>query len=304
MDARSPYEVHRPVMVGEVLEALSPARGEIFVDLTVGAGGHAFEIASRLGPEGLVIGMDLDEDVLAFARERLAVEGLARSVLFKGNYTGCREALCEAGVEQVDGILLDLGVSSLQLEDVERGFSFSRDGPLDMRMDRDGLTRTAAEIVNRAPEMEISRILWEYGQERFSRRIARALVRERQKAPIKTTGRLASIVARACPRRAYRRIHPATRTFQALRIEVNHELDNLKSVIGIAPGLLRAGGRIAVISFHSLEDRIVKEGFRNGVREGVYRLITAKPLRPSPGEVEVNPRARSARLRSAQRSVQ
>ncbi|MCD6404543.1 MAG: 16S rRNA (cytosine(1402)-N(4))-methyltransferase RsmH [Planctomycetes bacterium] len=303
MDTRSPDEVHRPVMVGEVLEALSPARGEIFVDLTVGAGGHAFEIASRLGPEGLLIGMDLDEDVIEFARERLAEEGLARSVLFQGNYTGCREALGDAEVDQVDGILLDLGVSSLQLGDAERGFSFSRDGPLDMRMDRDGLVTAAAEIVNRAPERELSRIIWEYGQERFSLRIARAIVRERQKAPIETTTRLASIVARACPRRGRWRIHPATRTFQALRIEVNHELDNLKSIIGIAPGLLGAGGRIAVISFHSLEDRIVKEGFRNGAREGVYRLITKKPLRPSPEEVEVNPRARSARLRSAQRSV-
>ena len=290
-------------MVAEVLRELQPAAGETFLDLTVGAGGHAREIARRLGTGGLLLGMDLDREIVRVARKRLEADGLDNFRLYFGNFVDCREALEDAGVERADGVLLDLGVSSLQLDKPERGFSFSGEGPLDMRMDRVGGGQTAADIVNRAPERELERILREYGEERLARRIARMIVAERQAGRIETTGRLAEIAKRAYGGTGRRRIHPATRIFQALRIAVNRELENLREFLKLAPEILNERGRIAVISFHSLEDRIVKEDFRDRARQGTYRLITRKPLRPSPAEVEDNPRARSARLRAAQRSV-
>lgn len=290
-------------MVDEVLEVLAPGTGETFLDLTVGAGGHAREIARRLGGSGLLVGMDLDREIVALAKERLSAEGLDNFELYFGNFVHCRDALEDAGVEAVDGILLDLGVSSLQLGRPERGFSFSGEGPLDMRMDPAGGGETAADIVNRAPEAELARIFREYGEERFARRIARTIVAERQAGRIETTTRLADIARRAYGGGGRRRIHPATRIFQALRIAVNGELENLRDFLDLAPTLLNERGRIAVLSFHSLEDRIVKEDFRSRAGQGAYRLITRKPLRPSPQEVEDNPRARSAKLRAAQRSV-
>ena len=303
MENANATPVHRPVMAAEVLRFLAPAPGETFLDLTVGAGGHAAEIAARLGETGLLVGMDLDEDILKHAERRLSGEGLAESRLFHRSYVECAEVLAEAGVEAVDGILLDLGVSSLQLGEAARGFSFSREGPLDMRMDPSGGGPTAADIVNRAGEEELAQIFFEYGQERLSRRIARRIVYERERGRIETTTELATVAKRAYgPRR--RRIHPATRIFQALRIEVNGELENLKEVLEMAPEILAPGGRIAVISFHSLEDRIVKEDFRGRAADGVYKLLVKKPLRASQGEVEQNPRSRSAKLRAAQRSVQ
>jgi len=288
-------------MVDEVLEVLAVGEGATFLDLTIGAAGHAVEIAGRLGAGGLLIGMDIDPEILRVARARLEDAGFENFRLYHGNFIHCRDALEDAGVEKVDGILLDLGVSSLQLGEPARGFSFSRDGPLDMRMDPGG-GLTAADIVNRAGERELARIFREYGEERLARRIARMIVRERSKERIETTARLARIAERAYGR-ARRRIHPATRIFQALRIAVNRELDNLREFLNMAPELLEQGARIAVISFHSLEDRIVKEDFRSRAREGVYDILTKKPLRPSPQEVEDNPRARSAKLRAAQRSV-
>lgn len=290
-------------MVDEVLEMLAPGAGETFLDLTVGAGGHASEIARRLGGAGLLVGMDLDREIVGLAKERLSAEGLDNFELYFGNFVHCRDALAEAGVETVDGILLDLGVSSLQLDRPERGFSFRGEGPLDMRMDPAGEGETAADILNRAPEAELARIFREYGEERFARRIARMVVAERQAGRIETTTQLARIARRAYAGGAWRRIHPATRIFQALRIAVNRELENLREFLDLAPTLLNERGRIGVISFHSLEDRIVKEDFRGRAGQGAYRLITRKPLRPSPQEVEDNPRARSARLRAAQRSV-
>lgn len=249
--------------------------------------------------------MDVDEEILQVAEARLSGEGFPKCRLFHRSYTECREALAEVGIEKVDGVLLDLGVSSLQLEEAGRGFSFSSEGPLDMRMDRSGAGRKAAEIVRRSPERELERIFREYGEERFARRIARRIVREREKRRIETTGELAAIVARCYPRPKGRgrRIHPATRVFQALRIEVNGELENLKEVLGIAPEILRRGGRIAAISFHSLEDRMVKEDFRDRAAAGLYRIKTKKPVRASAEEVEANPRSRSAKMRAAQRSV-
>jgi 16S rRNA (cytosine1402-N4)-methyltransferase len=302
MEQQSAERVHRPVMVAEVLEVLEPAEGERFLDLTAGAGGHAIEIASRVGPGGLVLGTDFDADILDEARRRAAEAGLANVRLFHGNYADAREFLAESGVERVDGILLDLGVSSLQLNQPERGFSFSQDGPLDMRMDPSSPVPTAEEVVNRASEQELARIIWEYGEERCSRRIARRIVEERRKRRITRTLELAEIVRRACGGRGRQRIHPATRTFQALRIAVNDELENLKSTLAAAPDILEDGGRIAVISFHSLEDRIVKEDFRARAGEGIYEILTRKPLRPSEAEVVANPRSRSAKLRAAIRS--
>lgn len=294
--------VHQPVMVREVLEALAPAPGERFLDLTIGAGGHSFEIASRLGPEGVLVGMDLDAVILEIAGKRLAGPGLARSHLVHGNYLDCRQALAEAGLEKVDGVLADLGASSLQLGAAERGFSFAKDGPLDMRMDAGANATTAEEIVNEAPEGELAEIFWRYGEERFSRRIARRIAEARRAEKITRTGQLAEIIRRAYGRYRSWRINPATKVFQALRIAVNDELGNLKGLLEILPDLVERGGRVAVIAFHSLEDRLVKEDFRSRARSGAYTLITKKPLRPTQAEVEANPRARSARLRAAKRS--
>jgi 16S rRNA (cytosine1402-N4)-methyltransferase len=296
-------EVHRPVMVREVLEVLAPSPGETFLDLTLGAGGHAGEIARRIGPTGTLIGVDADSAILEYARRRLAGTPLERLVIEQGNFAGFGRVLERAGLDKVDGILADLGVSSLQIEEAGRGFSFSREGPLDMRMNRDGAGPTAADVVNREPADELARIFRQYGEERHARRIAEIIVAERAREPIATTTRLAAIAARVYGRRR-QRIDPATRIFQALRIEVNLELDSLQTMLSLAPTLLRKGGRLAVISFHSLEDRIVKDDFRTRADEGLYTLITRKPLRPTPQEVSENPRARSARLRGAQRSVQ
>ena len=302
MTAQYSAGVHNPVMVREVLEVLSPAPGETFLDLTAGAGGHGFEIASRLGPEGLLVAMDRDAKILDIAGKRLTGAGLAQVRLVQGNFLDCRRALADAGVQRVDGILLDLGVSSFQLGDPERGFSFAQDGPLDMRMDPGCETTTAADVVNSAGEEELADIFFRYGQERHARRIARRIAEARRVEKITRTGQLADIIRRAYGRYKWQRIHPATRVFQALRIEVNDELGNLKGMLDIAPGLLREEGRIAVISFHSLEDRIVKEDFRNHARAGLYKLITKKPLRPSQAEIDSNPRSRSAKLRAAKRS--
>lgn len=289
-------------MVSEVLEVLAPAPGERFLDLTVGGGGHSVEIAARLGPRGLLLGMDLDRAVIDIAGKRLEAPGLARCRLYGGNFLECRRVLAAHGLGRVDGILVDLGVSSFQLADAERGFSFTLDGPLDMRMDAAGGGQTASDIVNGAPERELEKIFREYGEERFARRVAKAIVDWRRLGKITRTAQLAEVVRRAYRRYPRHRIHPATKVFQALRIAVNDELGNLRELLEILPDLLEAGGRVAVISFHSLEDRLVKEDFRNRARSGVYSLVTRKPLRPSALEIASNPRSRSAKLRAAKRS--
>jgi 16S rRNA (cytosine1402-N4)-methyltransferase len=290
--------VHRPVLVREALDLLVTKENGVYIDGTVGAGGHAGEILKRLGAGGRLLGIDRDSDILELARERLA--GDARAVLHRGSFEDLEEALQILGVPKVDGIFVDLGVSSLQLDRAERGFSFSKDAPLDMRMDRMG-GGTAAELLEEAPEKELERILKEYGEERFARRIARRIVDERRKHPVRTTAELAALVSRAVPRGAGR-IHPATRTFQALRIAVNGELDRLDAFLDRVPAALAPGGRVAVISYHSLEDRRVKRAFVEAERSGILRRLTRKPVVPSEGEIRENPRARSAKLRVAEMS--
>jgi 16S rRNA (cytosine1402-N4)-methyltransferase len=288
---------HTPVLATEVLQWLRPERGGVFVDCTVGLGGHAHALlaagASRL------IGLDRDADALAVARETLAVFG-ERVALVHADYRDVERELDRRGVDIVDGALADLGVSSMQLEREGRGFSFQRDEPLDMRMDRTR-DQTAADLVARASERELADRIFEYGEERFSRRIARAIVDAREREPIETTGRLAAIVRRAVPVRGYSRIDPATRTFQALRIWVNRELEGLDRFLERLVGRLRDGARFVVISFHSLEDRIVKHTFRALERGGGLRVLTKKPATAGDAELQRNPRARSAKLRAAER---
>jgi 16S rRNA (cytosine1402-N4)-methyltransferase len=289
---------HVPVMTAEILQHLRPERGGLFVDCTVGLGGHARALleagATRL------VGMDRDRDALASAQAALA-PWAARVELVHSDYREIDEVLDARRIATVDGALADLGVSSLQFEAPGRGFSFQRDEPLDMRMDQSGGAR-AADLVAHASEQELADAIFRYGEERFSRRIARALVEARREAPVDTTGRLATIVRRAIPRRGFARIDPATRTFQALRIWVNRELDGLDRFVEAAAKRLRIGARLAVITFHSLEDRIIKHTLRALERQAaVVKVLTKKPIIPGDDEVERNPRARSAKLRIAER---
>jgi 16S rRNA (cytosine1402-N4)-methyltransferase len=289
---------HIPVMTSEVLQHLRPEGGGVFVDCTVGLGGHARALleagASR------VLGIDRDPEALARAEETLAPWS-DRIALVHADFRALDEILDRQQMARIDGALADLGVSSLQLDAPGRGFRFGRDEPLDMRMDRSS-GDTAADFVAQATERELADTIFTYGEERFSRRIARAIVAARKEAPVDTTARLAAIVRRAIPRRGFMRIDPATRTFQALRIWVNRELEGLDRFIEIAVARLRAGARIAIISFHSLEDRIVKHTMRAlEQREPLVRVLTRKPVIPTDREVERNPRARSAKLRAAER---
>jgi 16S rRNA (cytosine1402-N4)-methyltransferase len=286
---------HVPVLLEETLELLAVRPGGLWVDGTLGTGGHAEAVLRATAPDGRLLGLDRDEEALERARARLNPFG-ARVRLEHADY---RELPARLGDERASGILLDLGVSSLQLDDAERGFSFQREGPLDMRMDRSE-RGTAAELVNRMREGELADLIHEYGEEPFSRRIARAIARARESEAIETTTRLAEIVRRAAPRSRRPGFHPATRTFQALRIRVNRELDGLGEAIEHAAACLRSGGRLVVIAFHSLEDRAVKQAFRSLAGRG-FSLLTRKPLRPGDAELRRNPRARSARLRALRR---
>jgi len=289
---------HVPVMTREVLQHLRPEAGGVFVDCTVGLGGHARALLEAGATR--ILGLDRDPDALLRAREALA-PWTSRVDLVHADYRALGEVLDGRRIERVDGTLADLGVSSLQLETPGRGFSFLRDDPLDMRMDTTG-GDTAADFVARATERELADVIFTYGEERFSRRIARAIVAARDEAPVTTTARLAAIVRRAIPRRGFMRIDPATRTFQAIRIRVNRELEGLDRFIETAAARLRAGARLVVITFHSLEDRIVKHTLRAlERREPLVRVLTRKPLAPDAGEVAENPRARSAKLRAAER---
>ena len=290
---------HVPVLTLEALQQLQPERGGLFVDCTVGLGGHTRALLEAGATR--VIGLDRDRDALAIARTILAPWS-DRVDLVHADYRTLDAVLDERGVTLVDGTLADLGLSSLQLDADGRGFSFQRDEPLDMRMDR-SRGDTAADLVGRASETEIADAIFTFGEERFSRRIARAIVDARREAPIATTGRLASIVRRVIPRRGHMRIDPATRTFQALRIWVNRELEGLDAFLNAAARRLRAGARLVVITFHSLEDRIVKHTFRALERaaDGAMRVLTKKPVVPGDDEVRRNPRARSAKLRAAER---
>jgi 16S rRNA (cytosine1402-N4)-methyltransferase len=270
------------------------------VDGTLGGGGHAEEILKRTDPDGVMIGIEWDQGAIDEAANRLKPYG-DRARIFRENFAHLPEVLKAAGLESVDGILLDLGLSSIQLEREERGFSFRGDGPLDMRMDqRRGCT--AADLVNGLPLEELERILFEYGEERWARRIAKAIAASREKEPIQTTGALRKVVYEAIPKKFHsRRIDPATRTFQAFRIGVNEELENLKAILESGWKALRKEGRMCIISFHSLEDRMVKEAFRRWEREGELDILTKKPITPSEEEQDNNPRSRSAKLRCAER---
>jgi 16S rRNA (cytosine1402-N4)-methyltransferase len=306
---------HASVMAREVLDLLAPRPGGVYVDGTVGGGGHAALVLDASAPDGRLFGLDRDRDALAAAEARLAPYG-ERVTLVQTNFAGMAAALGRYGIDAVDGVLLDLGVSSHQLDAAARGFSFQQDAPLDMRMDRDG-GETAADLVNDLSVEELTRIISDYGEERWAKRIAVFIAREREEAPIATTLQLAELVKRAIPRGAWEeRIHPATRTFQALRIAVNDELESAARGVEVGVGLLKPGGRIAVISFHSLEDRIVKERFRSFSRGCIcpkelpvcvcqhrpeLRILTSRPVRATPEEVADNPRARSARLRVAEK---
>ena len=282
---------------------LRPRSAGRYLDATVGMGGHAEALLIASGPAGHLCGIDRDAEALVVARDRLRQFG-DRVELVQGNFAMLGSIAAENGWGPFDGILFDLGLSSFQLDDVSRGFSFSRDGPLDMRMDRQGARKTATELLARLPEPEIARILWEFGEERWARRIAARIVAERRERPVASTVQLARLVAAAVPRRAWpRRIHVATRTFQALRIAVNDELASLTQGLREAIGLLQPAARICIISFHSLEDRIAKETLRGWARSQPprVRLLTKRPVVPTELEIEANPRARSAKLRAAER---
>jgi len=288
---------HFPVLSVEVVELLANPQAETFVDCTVGLGGHAEALLDACDRASL-IGIDLDESNLLKTKERLSRFG-GRVRLFQANFADLDEVLSEAGVPSADGILADLGLATTQLAP-ERGFSFLADGPLDMRMRREG--PTADDLLARTGERDLADLIFRYGEERHSRRIARAIVAARSEEPIRTTGRLARIVAGAMPRRAGRqRIHPATRTFQALRIAVNRELDSLEALLAEAPERLCPGGRMAAISFHSLEDRLIKRAFADRVAAGTHRHLTRKPRTPGPDELAANAPSRSAKLRAIER---
>ncbi len=306
---------HKPVLVGEVIASLQCRAGAVYVDGTLGGGGHAFEILKNSAPDGRLIGIDADGEALREARKRLAPFG-DRAILVKGNFADMETMLSGLNIEKVEGILLDLGVSSHQLDTAERGFSFTLDAPLDMRMDQ-SRGESAYDLVNILSEEELKGVIRKFGEERMAGRVARAIVRRRAVAPIRTTGELAGVVAGAVPRSAdTARIHPATRTFQALRIAVNDELANLDRAITRGMERLKPGGRFSVITFHSLEDRIVKNAFRAGEHgcvcppdfpvcacgwKPVMKVITRKPVVAGETEIRDNPRARSAKLRTAER---
>ncbi|HET6168715.1 MAG TPA: 16S rRNA (cytosine(1402)-N(4))-methyltransferase RsmH [Terracidiphilus sp.] len=293
---------HVPVLLKEAIEFLDVRAGSTVVDCTLGMAGHAAEIARRLGPTGHLIGFDRDAEALELARARLTTvfdelgSQAPRLTLVGEAFSSIARRVEPASV---DGILADFGVSSLQLDEARRGFSFMADGDLDMRMD----TRqapTAAQVVNEASERELADLIYEYGEERRSRRIARAIVRGR---PVTTTGQLSRIVASAAPAMKQERIHPATRTFQALRIFVNRELDEIRALLETAPTLLKPSGRLVVISFHSLEDRIAKDSLREGAQHGIWEILTKKPATAGEEEMDRNPRSRSAKLRAAKKAA-
>ncbi|MGO4209724.1 16S rRNA (cytosine(1402)-N(4))-methyltransferase RsmH [Terriglobus sp. 2YAB30_2] len=292
--------LHVPVLFEEVLNFLNVRRGGNYADATLGLAGHTSGIARRLGPHGTLHCFDRDPDAMKLAKERLehlAAELKATMPKVEFHARAFSEADQVVAPGTLDGILADFGVSSLQLDTPHRGFSFRHDGPLDMRMNpKVGVS--AEQVVNQIDENELADLIYEFGEERSSRRIARAIVRAR---PITTTGELARVVAAAAPAMKGEKIHPATKTFQALRIYVNDELGEIRSLLGSAPSLLKPGGRLAVISFHSLEDRLVKDDFRERSRTGEYEVLTKKPVTATEDEMERNPRARSAKLRVAEK---
>jgi 16S rRNA (cytosine1402-N4)-methyltransferase len=294
---------HEPVLVEPVVRLLEPRAGQVILDGTVGVGGHAAALIPRISPGGRYIGIDLDEAMLSRARQRLAEFPAGAVTLFQANFTDFPDCLREAGLGQVDHMLLDLGVNSAQLEDASRGFSFDREGPLDMRFDRKQKLQ-ALDLVNRMSERELADLFYQFGQEALSRKIAKRICQARHHARIRTTQALARAVESAVTAGGARprgRLHPATRVFQALRVAVNRELENLERFLEQAPEYLRPGGRLAVISFHSLEDGLVKRFLRAAHAEGAMRELTKRPVVADASERAANPRSRSAKLRVAER---
>ena len=293
---------HIPVLAETLAEQISLSTDAVVIDATVGHGGHSLLFGERLGPEAAIIGLDVDRDCIRRAQENLS-DLQCKVIIVRSNFSHIASAIAEAGIEKVDFILADLGFCSAQLTDSSRGLSFQENMPLDMRLD-DRIKTTAADIVNRTDEKTLADLIYNFGQDRASRRIARFITAYRRDLPITTTGQLAALVCRALNQPAKGRkskIHPATRTFQALRIAVNDELGNIEKLLAAAPAILKKDGQIAVISFHSLEDRIVKNDFKQKRLEGIYEVITKKPLTASDSEIAANPRARSAKLRIAKR---
>jgi len=292
---------HAPVLLQEAIDFLAIRRGGTCIDATLGLAGHSYEIARRLGAPGRLIGFDKDPAALGIARRHLdrpPAELAGDWPQIELVNESFREIGKHVAPQSADGLLADLGLSSMQLEDAARGFSFQAEGPLDMRMDPRS-ERTADQVVNRLDEQTLADVIYEFGEERRSRRIARAIVRSR---PIRTTKHLADVISAASRSMKSERIHPATRTFQAIRIFVNRELEDLEALLESAPRVLKRGGRLVIISFHSLEDRRVKDALREGERRGLYRVLTKKPVTASAAEVGRNPRSRSAKLRAAERS--
>jgi len=297
--------MHQPVLLNEVIELLKPQSDQILVDATIGNGGHSEQLLKLIKPRGRLIGLDLDKNILTLAQQRLNQPTLsadrypAQIKLFCDNFANLDTVLARLGLTRIDRILLDLGVSSYQLSEPNRGFSFQLNGPLDMRM---SLTNslTAAKIINHYPANRLLKIIQEYGEERWAKRIVKRITQTRHKKPIKETKQLAELIYQTVPRR-YNRIHPATRVFQALRIETNNELGNLTAFLNDTEKYLEPNGRLAIISFHSLEDRIVKIAFQAKKKQGCFRIITKKPVRATDEEIYRNPRARSARLRVAEK---
>ncbi len=298
---------HDPVLINEVLQLCTPKPGQTVVDCTVGRGGHSLALARAIAPDGTLIGLDYDPRNLDYARARIEDANTAATVrLFHANFAEIDTALKQAGITHVDSILADLGISTNQLFDETYGLSFSRGLPLDMRLDP--RTRTSARtIVNNWAEQKIADLLYHLADERFSRRIARKIVEVRKQTPINTTDHLADLVRSVVPPQRGRNrsveIDPATRTFLALRMAVNGEMDNLERLLAVAPRVLKPGGKIAIISFHSTEDRLVKHVFRSAEQTGQLKVLTSKPIIPSDAEIDANPRSRSAKLRVAERVV-
>jgi 16S rRNA (cytosine1402-N4)-methyltransferase len=272
--------------------------GQTILDCTVGGGGHAVRILDKIKPDGFLIGIDKDMEILQTTKQSLS-KMTGKFKLYHADYSDIDEVLRQADVDKVNGVLLDLGVSSLQFDRADRGFSFAKEAPLDMRMDRScGIT--AQDLIRRLSETELAELLWKYGEERWSRRIARAILKEEKGAGIASTRQLAAIVERVVPR-GKSKIHPATRVFQALRIAVNKELDNLQIFLDKIHSYMALGARIVIISFHSLEDRIVKNKFIEKAKQNIFKVLTKKPITPREAEIEENVRSRSAKLRAAER---
>ncbi|MDD5064820.1 MAG: 16S rRNA (cytosine(1402)-N(4))-methyltransferase RsmH [Phycisphaerae bacterium] len=303
LEVNSSVVSHIPVLAGTLAERIHLPTDGVMVDATIGQGGHSLLFGSRLGPEGVLIGLDVDKDSIRRAHLRLK-NLVCRVILIRANFSQIGEQLSEQGIEKIDFILADLGLCSSQLAGARMGLSFQIDSPLDMRID-ERLKTTAADIVNKTDEKDLADLIYGFGQDRASRRIARFIVNHRQGRPITTTGQLAAVICKALNRPAGKgktKIHPATRTFQALRIAVNNELGNLEKLLGSVPGLLKKDGQVAVISYHSLEDRLVKNSFKQNKKDNIYSDVTKKPIVPSRQEISENARARSAKLRIAQKS--